>query len=94
MSRTYDRASNLVSPIKGCLHVSGERHRAAGAIRTHDDPHAEPGELERLAYSVDEAATILGIARETIYELIRAGESRSRKASSRRIIGRTTCWSF
>lgn len=43
---------------------------------------------ERLAYSVDEAATILGIARETIYELIRTGELRSRKAGSRRIIGR------
>ncbi len=45
-------------------------------------------EPERLAYSVDEAAAVLGIARETIYELIRSGELRSRKAGSRRIIGR------
>jgi excisionase family DNA binding protein len=49
-----------------------------------------PGEAEseRLAYSVDEAATVLGVARETIYELIRTGQLRSRKAGSRRIIGR------
>jgi excisionase family DNA binding protein len=46
---------------------------------------AEP---ERLAYSVDEAAAVLGVARETIYELIRAGQLRSRKAGSRRIIGK------
>ena len=45
-------------------------------------------EPERLAYSVDEAAAVLGVARETIYELIRLGELRSRKAGSRRIIGR------
>jgi excisionase family DNA binding protein len=43
---------------------------------------------ERLAFSVDEAAAVLGVARETIYELIRTGELRSRKAGSRRIIGR------
>jgi excisionase family DNA binding protein len=43
---------------------------------------------ERLAYSVDEAAAVLGIARETIYELIRTGQLRSRKAGSRRIIGK------
>jgi excisionase family DNA binding protein len=43
---------------------------------------------ERLAYSVDEAAAALGVARETIYELIRTGELRSRKAGSRRIIAK------
>lgn len=45
-------------------------------------------EPERLAYSVEEAAAVLGIARETVYELIRLGQLRSRKAGSRRIIGR------
>jgi excisionase family DNA binding protein len=45
-------------------------------------------EQARLAYSVDEAAEVLGLARETIYELIRTGQLRSRKAGSRRIIGR------
>ena len=50
----------------------------------------QPGQAEpvRLAYSVDEAAAVLGVARETIYELIRSGQLRSRKAGSRRIIGR------
>jgi excisionase family DNA binding protein len=51
-------------------------------------PGPGPAEPERLAYSVDEAAQVLGVARETIYELIRSGELRSRKAGSRRIIGR------
>lgn len=49
---------------------------------------ASAGEPERLAYSVDEAAAVLGVARETIYELIRTGQLRSRKAGSRRIIGK------
>ena len=54
-------------------------------------PAARPpsqAEPERLAYSVDEAAAVLGVARETIYELIRTGQLRSRKAGSRRIIGK------
>lgn len=42
---------------------------------------------ERLAYSVDEAAAVLGLARETIYEFIRTDQMPSRKAGSRRIIG-------
>jgi excisionase family DNA binding protein len=50
--------------------------------------HRAAAEPERLAYSVDEAATVLGVARETIYELIRTGQLRSRKAGARRIIGR------
>jgi excisionase family DNA binding protein len=70
--------------------VSGARnqhHGSSAPIRpiTLGPGHAEP---ERLAYSVDEAAAVLGVARETIYELIRTGELRSRKAGSRRIIGR------
>lgn len=51
-------------------------------------PPSSAQEPERLAYSVDEAAAVLGIARETIYEPIRTGQLRSRKAGSRRIIGR------
>jgi excisionase family DNA binding protein len=69
--------------------LAGEdRDGAAGTITTATDRHPESSDLQRLAYSVDEAAAILGVARETIYELIRRGELRSRKAGSRRIIGR------
>jgi excisionase family DNA binding protein len=69
--------------------VSGSPKRDGGKfaaiVSTAERAAREP---ERLAYSVDEAAAVLGIARETIYELIRTGQLRSRKAGSRRIIGR------
>jgi excisionase family DNA binding protein len=65
----------------------GQRNGSSLAIRPEASP-ASTGGPERLAYSVDEAAAVLGIARETIYELIRTGQLRSRKAGSRRIIGR------
>ena len=75
--------------VTGSADLSGEdRGGATVTIRTVTDRHPESGTLPRLAYSVDEAATVLGVARETIYELIRRGELRSRKAGSRRIIGR------
>jgi len=71
--------------------VSGSREHGSGkAAEIRSAVHRPSAEVEheRLAYSVDEAATVLGIARETVYELIRSGELRSRKAGSRRIIGR------
>ena len=75
---------------EGASELSGARKQGdtSGALirpLAHRSSSAEP---ERLAYSVDEAAAVLGVARETIYELIRSGELRSRKAGSRRIIGR------
>jgi excisionase family DNA binding protein len=42
----------------------------------------------RLAFSPDEAATILGVGRDTVYDLLRTGQLKSRKAGARRIIGR------
>lgn len=44
------------------------------------------GAVPRLAWSVEEAAEILGISRRTIYELLRAGTLRSVKIGSRRLI--------
>jgi excisionase family DNA binding protein len=77
---------------EGSQDLSGSRDRVDGADlalgpakRLRRPTDAGP---ERIAYSVDEAAAVLGIARETIYELIRTGQLRSRKAGSRRIIGR------
>jgi excisionase family DNA binding protein len=65
----------------------GQGNGSSLAIRPAALPASTDGP-ERLAYSVDEAAAVLGVARETIYELIRTGQLRSRKAGSRRIIGK------
>jgi excisionase family DNA binding protein len=52
---------------------------------------AEPGgdhpRVERLAYSPEEAAEALGISRHLMYDLLRTGQLRSRKAGNRRLIG-------
>jgi excisionase family DNA binding protein len=52
---------------------------------------AEPGEdhprVKRLAYSPEETAEALGISRHLVYDLLRTGQLRSRKAGNRRLIG-------
>lgn len=51
---------------------------------------AEPGNehlrVKRLAYSPEEAAEALGISRHLVYDLLRTGQLRSRKAGNRRLI--------
>jgi excisionase family DNA binding protein len=43
---------------------------------------------ERLAYSPDEAAELLGISRELVHDLLRTGRLGSVKAGRRRLIAR------
>jgi excisionase family DNA binding protein len=43
---------------------------------------------ERLAYSPDEAAELLGISRELVHDLLRTGQLASVKAGRRRLIGK------
>ncbi len=43
---------------------------------------------ERLAYSPDEAAELLGVSRELVHDLLRTGELGSVKAGRRRLIGK------
>ena len=43
---------------------------------------------ERLAYSPDEAAELLGISRELVHDLLRTGQLGSVKAGRRRLIAR------
>jgi excisionase family DNA binding protein len=43
---------------------------------------------ERLAYSPEEAADLLGISRELIHDLLRTGQLGSVKAGRRRLIGK------
>jgi excisionase family DNA binding protein len=51
-----------------------------------EEPRSELS--ERLAYTVEEAAAALGIGRDLIYDEIRTGRLRSKKAGARRVIGR------
>lgn len=50
--------------------------------------------LEPLAYSVKDAASVLGVSRSTVYELIASGELRSTKLGSRRLIRREALMSL
>lgn len=43
---------------------------------------------ERLAYSPEEAAELLGISRELVHDLLRTGQLGSVKAGRRRLIGK------
>jgi excisionase family DNA binding protein len=43
---------------------------------------------ERLAYSPDEAAELLGISRELVHDLLRTGQLGSVKAGRRRLIAK------
>ena len=43
---------------------------------------------ERLAYTVEEAALVVGVGRDLLYDEIRTGRLRSKKAGSRRVIAR------
>jgi excisionase family DNA binding protein len=49
---------------------------------------------ERLAYSPDEAAELLGISRELIHDLLRTGQLGSVKAGRRRLIGKAHLEAF
>lgn len=65
----------------------------AGTIRHYDILVATTGE-PRLAFSPDETAELLGISPELVYDLIRTGQLKSRKAGRRRLISRASIDSF
>jgi excisionase family DNA binding protein len=58
-----------------------------------DIPVTSMGE-PRLAFSPDETADLLGISPELVYDLIRTGQLRSRKAGRRRLISRANIEAF
>jgi excisionase family DNA binding protein len=51
-------------------------------------PYDQRKAVERLAYSPDEAAELLGISRELIHDLLRTGQLGSVKARRRRLISK------
>jgi excisionase family DNA binding protein len=48
----------------------------------------------RLAFSPDEAAELLGISRELVFDLLRTGQLKSVKAGRRRLISRANLDAF
>jgi excisionase family DNA binding protein len=62
-----------------------------GSSRAGNDGHvrgSQTARLERLAYTVEEAAAVVGVGRDLLYDEIRTGRLRSKKAGSRRVIAR------
>ena len=51
-------------------------------------PHDQKKAVERLAYSPDEVAELLGISRELVHDLLRTGQLGSVKAGRRRLISK------
>jgi excisionase family DNA binding protein len=59
-----------------------------GHVPGSTNVHVQPSTLEPLAYSVKDAATVLGVSRAMLYELISTGDLPSTKLGSRRLIRR------
>jgi excisionase family DNA binding protein len=79
-----DRAGLTTSAIAQLL-ANDMREDLLAIIREIFEPKAA---AERLAYSPDEAAELLGISRELVHDLLRTGQLGSVKAGRRRLIGR------
>jgi excisionase family DNA binding protein len=81
---TADQAGLSTSAIARLL-ASGMRDELLTIMREALERAAF---AERLAYSPDEAAEVLGISRELVHDLLRTGQLGSVKAGRRRLIGR------
>ena len=53
-----------------------------------EEPPAPEDRLQKLAYSVDEAAQVLGVSRGTIYNLIHRADFPALKVGNRQLISR------
>jgi excisionase family DNA binding protein len=63
------------------------------AADTHDDIEAI-SQVPHLAYSISQAAIAMGVSRDTVYVLIRAGQIRAVKAGTRTLIPSTGLAAF
>jgi excisionase family DNA binding protein len=79
-----DRLELSTSAIARLL-ASDMRDELLAIMREIFEHNAFP---ERLAYSPDEAADLLGISRELVHDLLRTGQLGSVKAGRRRLIGK------
>jgi excisionase family DNA binding protein len=75
-----------------CVEAAQQRigRFSVGAYRTPSDVVKSSAGHDRptaaMAYGVNDAATLLGVSRWTLYELIRRGEIRSFKVAGRRLV--------
>jgi excisionase family DNA binding protein len=81
---TADRAELSTSAIARLL-TSDMREELLTIMR---EAFERAAFAERLAYSPDEAAELLGISRELVHDLLRTGQLKSVKAGRRRLIGK------
>ena len=93
-------AADGVRPAAGALYLVDEGWIIKGATRLHPGGLQEEllailreilernARAERLAYSPDEAAELLGVSRECVHDLLRTGQLGSVKAERRRLIGK------
>jgi excisionase family DNA binding protein len=79
-----DRAEPTTNAAARLL-ASGMRDELLTLMREMFDRNTH---AERLAYSPDEAAELLGISRELVHDLLRTGQLGSVKAGRRRLIGK------
>jgi excisionase family DNA binding protein len=75
----------LSTTTRARLLASGMLDELLTIIREMSEHHAR---AERLAYSPDEAADLLGISTELVHDLLRTGQLGSVKAGRRRLIGK------
>lgn len=84
------------------MRPTSDHDRKATTERPHHPPMSTPvatidpasTDTPRLAYSVDEAADMIGISRRSIYELLRSGQLRSVKIGARRLVRRSDLDTF
>jgi excisionase family DNA binding protein len=94
--RRRTRGSNVAAPeVVGPVELSANAIARLLATDMGEDLLAIMREIferkafaERLAYSPDEAAELLGISRELVHDLLRTGQLGSVKAGRRRLIAR------
>jgi excisionase family DNA binding protein len=84
VSEGADRAEPTASVIARLL-ASGMRDELLAIMHEMFERNTY---AERLAYSPDEAAELLGISRELVHDLLRTGQLGSVKAGRRRLIGK------
>jgi len=84
VSETAGRAE-LTTRETARLLASGMRDELLALMREMFERNAY---AERLAYSPDEAAELLGISKELVHDLLRTGQLGSVKAGRRRLIGK------
>lgn len=67
--------------------------KASSTVVNGNEPEAPkaqvPAVLPKLAYSPDEAATVLGVCRDTVYRLLKRGLIRSSSALRHKVIPHT-----